>query len=45
MSSESFDRELRHVQDRLLDLGAMVESAISQSVEALKTGMWTRRVS
>ncbi|MFZ2445762.1 MAG: phosphate signaling complex protein PhoU [Syntrophobacteraceae bacterium] len=36
MSRESFDRELRHVQEQLIDLGAMVEHAVSQSVEALK---------
>jgi len=37
VSRESFDRELRVLQDHLLDLGKMVERAILKSVEALKT--------
>lgn len=36
MSRESFDRELKTLQDHLLDLGKTVEQAILKSVEALK---------
>lgn len=36
MPRETFDRELRRLEDELLVLGSMVESAIAESVEALK---------
>lgn len=36
MPRETFDRELRHLEDEILVLGSMVESAVAESVEALK---------
>jgi len=36
MPRETFDRELQRLEDELLVLGSMVESAIAESVEALK---------
>lgn len=36
MPRETFDRELQRLQDELLILGSMVESAIAESVDALK---------
>ncbi|MGH6914462.1 MAG: phosphate signaling complex protein PhoU, partial [Geminicoccales bacterium] len=33
----AFTQDLRQMQDRLLELGSMVDKAIAQSVEALKT--------
>ncbi|MBU0490577.1 MAG: phosphate signaling complex protein PhoU [Chloroflexi bacterium] len=36
MVRESFDRELRHLQDEILVLGSMVENALTESVSALK---------
>lgn len=37
MPRESFDRELRELQDGMLALGSMVEKAILRSIEALRT--------
>jgi phosphate transport system protein len=36
MIRESFDRELRRLQDEILVLGSMVEKALTESVEGLK---------
>ncbi len=46
MSRQSFDRELQRLQDEVLVLGSMVESALIESVALLKTrdGEGARRV-
>ena len=36
MPRESFDKELQHLEDGILTLGSMVETAIMESVDALK---------
>jgi phosphate transport system protein len=36
MPRESFDKELQHLEDAILTLGSMVETAIMESVDALK---------
>ncbi len=36
MPRETFDRELRRLEDEVLVLGSMVESAVAEAVEALK---------
>ncbi|MFL7791245.1 MAG: PhoU domain-containing protein, partial [Anaerolineae bacterium] len=36
MPRESFEKDLQHLEDGILTLGSMVETAIMESVDALK---------
>ena len=37
MPRESFDRQLREMQDAVLAMGSMVDKAIDRSIQALRT--------